>query len=151
MSHSLRPHGLKPARLLCPWYSPGKNTGVGSHSLCQRSSWPRDRTQVSHIAGRFLTIWATREADSESICQCCSQFVLPSVMKWTVTKLLKGRYGTWFIPELNKVTNRQNEKTKLGDNKETKKTKFHHWSDIQIRKDKKKRGLVVHCPFGQLE
>ena len=26
------------------------------------SSQPRDRTQVSHIAGRFLTSWATREA-----------------------------------------------------------------------------------------
>ena len=25
------------------------------------SSQPRDRTQVSHIAGRFFTIWATRE------------------------------------------------------------------------------------------
>ena len=27
--------GLQPARLLCPWNSPGKNTGVGSHSLLQ--------------------------------------------------------------------------------------------------------------------
>ena len=27
----LRPHGLQPARLLCPWDSPGKNTGVGCH------------------------------------------------------------------------------------------------------------------------
>ena len=26
------------------------------------SSQPRDRTQVSHIAGGFFTIWATREA-----------------------------------------------------------------------------------------
>ena len=26
------------------------------------SSWPRDRTQVSHTAGRFFTVWATREA-----------------------------------------------------------------------------------------
>ena len=26
------------------------------------SSPPRDQTQVSHIAGRFSTIWATREA-----------------------------------------------------------------------------------------
>ena len=26
------------------------------------SSWPRDRTQVYHIAGRFFTILATREA-----------------------------------------------------------------------------------------
>ena len=25
------------------------------------SSWSRDRTQVSHIAGRFFTVWATRE------------------------------------------------------------------------------------------
>ena len=28
VSDSLRPHGLWPARLLCPWNSPGKNTGV---------------------------------------------------------------------------------------------------------------------------
>ena len=25
------PHGLWPTRLLCPWNSPGKNTGVGCH------------------------------------------------------------------------------------------------------------------------
>ena len=107
MSHSLQPRGLQPARLLCPWYSSGKNTGVGSHTLLQGSSWPRDQTQVSHIAGRFFTIWATREAHLVSICQCSSQFVLPSIMKWIVLKLLKGRYGAWFIPELNKVINLQ--------------------------------------------
>ena len=28
MSNSLQPCGLKPTRLLCPWDSPGKNTGV---------------------------------------------------------------------------------------------------------------------------
>ena len=131
MSDSFQPHG--PTRLLCPWGSPGKNTGVGCHFLfqgifltqglnpgflhCRRmlylwatgiwkvkvkvdqlcltlcetvdysrpgssvhgmlqartlewvaipfsrgSSWPRDWTQVSWIAGRFFTIWATREA-----------------------------------------------------------------------------------------
>ena len=32
---TLQPHGLWPARLLCPWNSPGKNTGVGCHSLLQ--------------------------------------------------------------------------------------------------------------------
>ena len=31
----LRPHGLHPDRLFCPWNSLGKNTGVGSHSLLQ--------------------------------------------------------------------------------------------------------------------
>ena len=35
VSDSLRPQGLYPARLLCPWDSPGKNTGVGCHSLLQ--------------------------------------------------------------------------------------------------------------------
>ena len=29
------PHGLQPPRLLCPWNSPGNNTGVGCHSLLQ--------------------------------------------------------------------------------------------------------------------
>ena len=35
LSDSLRPRGLQPARLLCPWHSPGKDTGVGSLSLLQ--------------------------------------------------------------------------------------------------------------------
>ena len=35
MSDSLPPHGLQPARLLCSWDFPGKNTGVGSHALLQ--------------------------------------------------------------------------------------------------------------------
>ena len=35
MSKSLQPHRLQPGRLLCPWDSPGKNTGVGCHALLQ--------------------------------------------------------------------------------------------------------------------
>ena len=31
----LQPHGLQPVRLLCPWDSLGKNTGVGCHFLLQ--------------------------------------------------------------------------------------------------------------------
>ena len=57
VSDSLWPHGLWPARLLCSWNSLGKNTRVGCHSLLHRS-FP---TQVSCIAGRFFSIWATRE------------------------------------------------------------------------------------------
>ena len=33
MLNFLRPYGFYPTRLLCPWNSPGKITGVGSHSL----------------------------------------------------------------------------------------------------------------------
>ena len=32
----LQPCWLRPARLLCPWDFPGKNTGVGCHFLLQR-------------------------------------------------------------------------------------------------------------------
>ena len=35
VSDSLQPCGLQPTRLLCPWDSPGKNTGVGGHALLQ--------------------------------------------------------------------------------------------------------------------
>ena len=36
VSDSLRPHGLQPCRLLCPWDSLGKNTGVCCHDLLQK-------------------------------------------------------------------------------------------------------------------
>jgi len=35
VSDSSWPRGLQPTRLLCPWASPGKNTGVGCHFLLQ--------------------------------------------------------------------------------------------------------------------
>ena len=35
VSDSVRPHRWQPTRLLHPWDSPGKNTGVGCHSLLQ--------------------------------------------------------------------------------------------------------------------
>ena len=101
VSDSLQPHGLYPARLLCPWgfsrqeyqsrlpcpppgdfpnpgieprsallvdslptEPPGKpnNTVVGSLSLLQGSSQPRNQTTVFCIASGFFTSWATREA-----------------------------------------------------------------------------------------
>ena len=82
---SLWLHGLQHARLPClspspgvcsnscpshQWchltISPGKNTGVGNHSFLQGVFWLRDQTCISRIAGRFFTIWATREALSEA-------------------------------------------------------------------------------------
>ena len=35
LSNSLGPQELQPARLLCPWDSPGKNAGVGCHAFLQ--------------------------------------------------------------------------------------------------------------------
>ena len=61
--NSLWPHGLQPARLLCPWDSPGKNTAVGCHFLLQGIfsnqgsnphllhllHWQADHLQLSHL------------------------------------------------------------------------------------------------------
>ena len=46
MSNSWWPYGLEPARLLCPWNSPGKNTRRSSRG----SSGSRYRTHVSYVS-----------------------------------------------------------------------------------------------------
>ena len=52
----LRPLGLWPARLLCPWDFPGKNTGVGCHFLLQGYlSNPGIKPRSSALAGGFFT------------------------------------------------------------------------------------------------
>ena len=67
VSDSLRPHGLYPTRLLCPWDSPGKNTGVGCHALLQRI-FPTQRSNLGLLHFRqILYHLATR--DSQSIIQ----------------------------------------------------------------------------------
>ena len=43
MSDSVRPHRRQPTRLLCPWDSPGKSTGVGCHFLLQCMKVKRER------------------------------------------------------------------------------------------------------------
>jgi len=63
---SLRLYGPEPARLLCPRDSPGKNTGVGCHSLLQRI-FLTQRLNLHlftspALAGRFFITRATWEA-----------------------------------------------------------------------------------------
>ena len=45
------PHGLQPARLLCPWDYPSKNTGLGCHFLLQGIP-PKDQIPVS--CGQYI-------------------------------------------------------------------------------------------------
>ena len=59
-------HGILRARML-EWVAV---------PFSKESSKPSDRTQVSHIAGKFLTIWATREAknnERDSCSKCISE------------------------------------------------------------------------------
>ena len=67
LSSSSSSSRVKPTRLLCPWNSPGKNTGVGSHSLLQGISIQGSNPGLlhckqifyclSHQGGRWLEIW----------------------------------------------------------------------------------------------
>ena len=84
---SLWPHGR-----YSPWDSPGQNTGVGSLSFSRWSSQPRDWTQVSCIAGRFFTSWATRKVQLRAKGFFCShENILPLIVAlvaqlWEYTK-----------------------------------------------------------------
>ena len=61
-SDSLQPHGPSPARLLCPWYFPGKNTEVGCHFFLQGIFLTQDWTCSPYIGRQILYHWATWEA-----------------------------------------------------------------------------------------
>ena len=53
MSNSVQPHRRQPTRLLCPWDSLGKNTGVGCHFLLQ---WSKVKSE-SEVAQSGPTLW----------------------------------------------------------------------------------------------
>ena len=73
VSNSLQPHGLQLTRLLCPWDSPGQNTGVGCHALlqgifstqgsnlglphCRRILPPEPPGKPVHINNYFIYKW----------------------------------------------------------------------------------------------
>ena len=64
-SYSMQPYGLQPARLLCLWNSPGKNSGMGCHA----GDLPDPRLVLASLrspalAGGFLTTSTTQEAQS---------------------------------------------------------------------------------------
>ena len=56
MSNSVRPHGLQPTRLLRPWDSPGKNTGVGCHFLLQCMK-VKSESEVAQSCLTLVTPW----------------------------------------------------------------------------------------------
>ena len=83
MSDSLWPHGLLQARIL-EWVA---------FPFSRGSSQPRDRTQVSHIAGGFFTSWATREAQ---FCRLPIPIFCP-FLDWDFVFLLLTKWHWHFI------------------------------------------------------
>ena len=79
VSDSLRPHGLQPARLLCPSDSPGKNTGVGCHFLLHqaRVSHNRDLSGIWHQKAAISRLQALLQG------RCCwSPCTLSQIFCW---------------------------------------------------------------------
>ena len=69
MSDSVQPYGLQTSRILCPWGSPGKNTGVGCQALLQ-GIFPTQGSNscllgLLHWQEGFFTTSATCEGDSK--------------------------------------------------------------------------------------
>ena len=99
---------------LCPTlcdpmdYSP---PGSSAHGIIQAriwvaipsfrgSSWPRDRTRLSCIVGRFFTIWATREAQYGiklvGYLEICKMSTVPDTWSASYTwKLLSKKLRSW--------------------------------------------------------
>ena len=90
MSDSLQPYELSLSRLLCPWDSPGKNTGDGCHALLQ-GIFPTQRSNPlmsPALPGRFFTTSATWEAHS-------------NLSKFTRLVTSRVRLLMWFFSEAN--------------------------------------------------
>ena len=77
---TLQPHGLWPARLLCPWNSPATNTGVGSHSFPGHLPDPgiKPASAMSESPGKpalFIHKWINGTS-------CCSLSNHPRKSSW---------------------------------------------------------------------
>ena len=89
MSDSLWPQEL--TRFPCSWDFPGKNTGMGFYSLLQGIvPNPGIESRSAHIAGRFFTIWATREAPPQSFMTSSQLNILVKSVK---SLFLTGSYS----------------------------------------------------------
>jgi len=74
MVDSLWPHGLSPTRLLCPWDTPGKDTGVCRHSLLQGiflTQGSNLHLLVSSIGMRIPYQLSHQGSLREAPCCCC--------------------------------------------------------------------------------
>ena len=87
MSDSMQPHRRQPTRLLRPWDSPGKNTGVGCHFLLQcmkvksESEVTQSCTTLSDamdcsLPGRLLRPWDFPGKSTGVGCHCLLHYTM---------------------------------------------------------------------------
>ena len=90
LSNFLWSHGLYPAWLLCPWNSPGKNTGVGSHSILQ-GIFPTQRSNPGLLHCRQILYCLNHQG---SPCHLFPGFILMTLQIPLRTIFYKDTRGT---------------------------------------------------------
>ena len=95
MSDSVQPHRRQPTRLPCPWDSPGKNTGVGCHSLlqCMKVKSESEVTQSS-LTLSYPMDCSPSGSSAHGIFQA-------RVLEWTILVMLKSPTINIFHPPLH--------------------------------------------------
>ena len=72
-----------PTRPVHPWNFQARVLEWVAIPFSRGSSWPRDQTLVSHMAGRCFMVWATREAPScVCVCVCVCVCIFLSWILW---------------------------------------------------------------------
>ena len=145
MSDSVRPHRQQPTRLLRPWDSPGKNTGVGCHFLLQcmqvksesevAQSCPtlRDPMDCSPPDSSVHGIFQVRVLEWVAI--AFSELTLGSIKQQELSKRKPVKYKTWHHPTTSNAlcrTPHLNNKQNKNTNKNTK-TRLPPHSVLPIR------------------
>ena len=87
---STQPYGLQPARLLCSWDSPGKNTGVGCHFLLQgiflTQGWNQRLLHLLHL-----------QVDSLPLSHLGSPFWLLPIAYFSTVLFFYLSFSSWTI------------------------------------------------------
>ena len=98
-TNSLWPHGLHPTRLLCPWNSLGKKILEWVAIPFSKGSFqPGDWTLVSCTAGRFFTIWATKEQS----CMLKLKIFITIILESTSRPCILEKDSHLFIGDISK-------------------------------------------------
>ena len=101
----LWPHGLQPARLLCPWDFLGKKTGVGCHFLFQGMfpmepsklcllHWQADSLPRNHVGSPCFFVYKYTNIDYKIF--ICSFGSHKPFLKWEEVSLFCfSKWGDW--------------------------------------------------------
>ena len=117
-------HWTVAARLLCPWDSPGKNTGVGCHALLQgifptrgsNPSLPHRRRILYHLSHQGSPLWSHHHSDTKTKDSTKKESYRPISLMNTDAKLVNRTLANWIQQHIKKTTHQD------------------HWDSSQLHK-----------------